>query len=281
MLCKTQALAAVIAIPLLCPKRAIIKDHVTQRCKNLGGFDTHCLIDANFSQNTLTATANIWCNREKLPGWAHHDGMDDASQMSSPRDGKRETGRIFVLIGPSGVGKTTLAEKAQSDGVADRVVTCTTRAPRPHETPGRDYYFLSLDEFEQRERKGDFVENEWIHGNRYGVLVRELSQAVESGRTAVISLGYGGARHVKTLWPEQVTIVGVLPPSSESLRIRLQGRGTEDNEMALRLQAIEDEAQRVRALADVIVVNDEFTAAYQQLYRWLSHKPSPNAMPEQ
>ena len=190
------------------------------------------------------------------------------------------TGRIFVLIGPSGVGKTTLAERAQRDGVADRVVTCTTRAPRPHETPGQDYYFLSLDEFEKRERNGDFVENEWIHGNRYGVLVRDLSRAVESGRTAVISLGYGGAQRVKQLWPQQVIIVGVLPPSSESLRVRLQGRGTKDDEMAVRLQAIDDESQRVHALADVIVVNDEFTTAYQQLYQWLFHGPTPKSSPD-
>lgn len=175
------------------------------------------------------------------------------------------TGRIFVLIGPSGVGKTTLAEKAQGDGIADRVITCTTRGPRPHEVPDRDYYFLSLEEFGTRVDNGEFVENEWIHGQRYGVLVRELSRALDSGHTALISLGYGGAERVKAIWPDQVTIVGILPPSSDSLRSRLKGRGTEDEEMAFRLRAIDREAQIVQKLADVQIVNDELGDAYRLL----------------
>lgn len=183
------------------------------------------------------------------------------------------TGRIFVLIGPSGVGKTTLAEKAQTDGVADRVVTCTTRAPRPHETPDRDYIFLNLNEFNQRQNNGEFVENEWIHGNRYGVLVSELSRALESGRIAIISLGYGGAHRVKELWPDLVTIVGILPPSKDILKTRLKGRGTHDDEMSLRLKAIDDESHVVHTLADVIVVNDELEDAYAALHNLLSGPP--------
>jgi guanylate kinase len=180
------------------------------------------------------------------------------------------TGRIFVLIGPSGVGKTTLAEKAQSDHIADRIITCTTRPPRPHETPNRDYFFLSLKEFESREFLGEFVENEWIHGNRYGVLVRELSSVLDSGRTAVISLGYGGAARVKELWPQNVTIVGILPPSPESLKNRLISRGTQDDEMALRLKAISVEADTVRALADATVLNDQLDDAYGALVRLIT-----------
>lgn len=184
------------------------------------------------------------------------------------------TGRIFVLIGPSGVGKTTLAEMAQEDGIAQRIVTCTTRTPRPHEIPNRDYYFLSLDEFGERDLNGDFVENEWIHGNRYGVLVGELSQALESGHIAIISLGYGGARRVKTLWPEQVTIVGILPPSQDILKMRLKGRGTEDGEMSVRLKAIDDESETVRDLSDTTVVNDQLNEAYRKLQLLLTTPPA-------
>lgn len=174
-------------------------------------------------------------------------------------------GRIFVLIGPSGVGKTTLAEKVQGDHVAERIITCTTRPPRPHEVPDRDYFFLTLDDFERRQSNGEFVENEWIHGNRYGVLARELSRVVEAGHTAVISLGYGGAARVKDLWPQHVTIVGILPPSPNSLIERLRDRGTTAEELAVRLKAVEDEARTVRQLADVTVVNDLLDHAYSVL----------------
>ncbi len=173
-------------------------------------------------------------------------------------------GRLFVLIGPSGVGKTTLAEKAQHDGLANRIITCTTRPPRPHEVSGQDYFFLTIEEFSLRQARDEFVENEWIHGNRYGVLIRELSQALESGHVAIVSLGYEGAKRVKALWPHQVTIVGILPPSLETLRYRLKDRGTRDSEITLRLREIDREAPAVEALADVIIVNDDLSDAYHQ-----------------
>ena len=191
------------------------------------------------------------------------------------------TGRIFVLIGPSGVGKTTLASMAQGEGIADRIITCTTRAPRSHETPGQDYFFFTLDEFTSLDLKGEFVESEWIHGHRYGVLVRELSRALQSERTALISLGYGGADRIKLLWPDQVTIIGILPPSPDSLRQRLKDRGTKDDEMILRLRAIDGESRTVKALADIMVVNDQLSEAYRQLRKILrtgssSHRIADN-----
>ncbi len=180
-------------------------------------------------------------------------------------------GRLFVLIGPSGVGKTTLAEKAQQDGLAHRIITCTTREPRPHEVSGQDYFFLSLDEFAMREARDEFVENEWIHGNRYGVLIRELAHALSSGKVSIVSLGYEGAKRVKELWPDQATIVGILPPSLETLLYRLKDRGTGESEIALRLREIDRESPTVKNLADAIIVNDDLADAYRQWQRLLSN----------
>lgn len=176
-------------------------------------------------------------------------------------------GRLFVLIGPSGAGKTTLAEKAQQDGLAHRIITCTTRPPRPHEVSGQDYFFLTLDEFATREAQDEFVENEWIHGHRYGVLIRELAQALSSGKVSIVSLGYEGAKRVKELWPDQATIVGILPPSLETLQYRLKDRGTRESEIALRLREIDRESPKVKRLADTIIVNDDLADAYRQWQR--------------
>ena len=174
-------------------------------------------------------------------------------------------GHLFVLIGASGVGKTTLANRAQDDGIANRVVTCTTRPPRSHEVPDVDYHFFTQDAFGERESHGEFVETEGIHGHRYGVLTQDLSDALWGDRPALVSLGYGGAERVKALWPDRVTIVGVLPPTVDHLRRRLADRGTDDAEVSVRLKAVEEEAPRVLALADVVIVNDELSEAYHVL----------------
>lgn len=139
-------------------------------------------------------------------------------------------GRIVVLSGPSGVGKSTLrrrvVEKAPVPLV--RSVSATTRPPRPGEVHGVDYYFLTPEEFAKKQQAGEFLESFQVFGGHwYGTLRAEVERHLSAGRWVLLEIDVQGARRVMELFPDAVTIF-VLPPSTEELKRRLLGRGTED-----------------------------------------------------
>src|SRR5437588_3701811 len=139
----------------------------------------------------------------------------------------RSTSRVFVITGPSGVGKGTLIR-----GLLERVpglelsVSATTRAPRPGEQDGIDYHFLTPEGFEQRVAEGEFVEHATYSGNRYGTLRAELERRAASGHGVVLEIEVQGARQVREAVPDAITVF-IAPPSREALRARLVGRGTD------------------------------------------------------
>lgn len=173
-------------------------------------------------------------------------------------------GHVFVLIGPSGSGKTTLADMAQREGLAGRIVTCTTRPPRPGEVDGVHYRFLTPDAFDASFRAGELLEREQIHGHWYGAPLAAVAEALEAGRTIVIPLGYEGARRFKTLWPDHTTVIFVMPPDLEALRERLGRRGDDAAVAEVRLARAREE-MAFAAQADAIVVNDDLDNAYARL----------------
>jgi guanylate kinase len=132
--------------------------------------------------------------------------------------------RVFVITGPSGVGKGTLIRT-----LLDRVPeleSATTRKPRLGETNGVDYHFLEDAEFDRRVAAGDFVEHASYSGRRYGTLRSDLDQRLERGAPVVLEIEVQGARQVAETMPEAVRIF-IAPPSEEALRTRLVGRGTD------------------------------------------------------
>ena len=137
---------------------------------------------------------------------------------------------VFVITGPSGVGKGTLIRLLR-----ERVpklalsVSATTRAPRPGEEDGVDYHFLSDDEFARRVDAGEFVEWAEYSGRRYGTLRSELQRHVDAGNPVVLEIEVQGARQVREAMPEAVQIF-IEPPDEEALKDRLVGRGTDDPE---------------------------------------------------
>ena len=175
--------------------------------------------------------------------------------------------RVFVITGPSGVGKGTLIR-----GMMERLsqlevsVSATTRAPRPGERDGVDYHFLSREDFDRRVRRGEFVEHADYAGRSYGTLRSELEGRVREGVPVVLEIEVQGARQVRAAMPEAVQVF-IAPPSLEALRTRLVGRGTdESDEVSRRLGVAESELEAQPEFAHV-VVNDRLEDALEQLTR--------------
>jgi len=173
--------------------------------------------------------------------------------------------RVFVITGPSGVGKGTLIRT-----LLDRVpglelsVSATTRGPRPGEENGVDYHFLDDAEFDRRVRAGEFVEHADYSGRRYGTLRSDLDQRLERGAPVVLEIEVQGARQVAETMPEAVRIF-IAPPTEEALRTRLVGRGTDSPEdVEKRLDTAREEL-RAQGEFTHVVYNDRLDDAVSAL----------------
>lgn len=149
-------------------------------------------------------------------------------------------GVLMVVSGPSGTGKTTLCRKLCDAGEAIFSISCTTRAPRTGEVNGKDYFFLSEEEFVRRIEQGEFFEHAEVHGRRYGTLKSFVKENLLRGVDVMMDIDVQGAAQVRACQDELVqqclVQVFVLPPSAEELGHRLSGRGTESQEnLSLRL----------------------------------------------
>ena len=173
--------------------------------------------------------------------------------------------RVFVITGPSGVGKGTLIR-----GLLQRVpelglsVSATTRQPRPGETQGVDYHFLTNEEFDRRAEAGDFVEYATYSGRRYGTLRSELEGRLTRGEPVVLEIEVQGARQVRETMPEALQVF-IAPPSRDALHTRLVGRGTDTEEqIEQRMRTADGELGAQSEFAHV-VVNDRLEQATGEL----------------
>jgi guanylate kinase len=176
-----------------------------------------------------------------------------------------EKGKVFVITGPSGVGKGTLIERLL-DAVPglELSVSATTREPRAGEVNGRDYHFLTPEEFERRVEAADFLEHATYSGNRYGTLREEVERRLAEGRSVVLEIEVQGARQVRAAMPEAVLIF-IAPPGPAALRERLEERGTDSPEaIARRLRTAEIELEAQDEFPHV-VVNDEVQKSASEL----------------
>lgn len=170
-----------------------------------------------------------------------------------------------VLAAPSGAGKTTLAHmlvERHPDMVFS--ISATTRAPRPGEKDGRDYHFVDDDTFGRMIERHELAEWAVVHGRRYGTPRREITSAIEQGKTVLLDIDVQGARQVRRMFAEALMIF-VLPPSAEELARRLSGRASEDPlERRRRLTNARKELEAVTEF-EYVVVNDELDRAYAQI----------------
>jgi guanylate kinase len=176
-----------------------------------------------------------------------------------------ERGKVFVITGPSGVGKGTLiARLLDAVPQLELSISATTRAPRPGELDGREYHFLTEDEFQRRVDAGEFVEFATYSGNRYGTLRSAVDDRLREGRSVVLEIEVQGASQVRQAMPEAVQIF-IAPPDPEALRERLVGRATDSQEeIEKRLRRAEVELE---AKVDFphVVVNDGVQEAASEL----------------
>lgn len=174
-----------------------------------------------------------------------------------------ENGRLVILSAPSGAGKTSIVRHLLASGLPLAFsVSATTRPPRAGEVHGRDYWFLTVDDFKGSIRAGDFVEWEEVYPGRfYGTLRSELERIWGEGRHALFDIDVIGGLDLKELYQDRALAIFVKPPSVEALEQRLRERGTENGDtLRMRIdKAVHELAYEDRF--DTVIVNDDLTTA--------------------
>ena len=195
-------------------------------------------------------------------------------------DPKRE-GLLVVVSGPSGSGKTTLCLSAMSVEPVYYTVSCTTRPPRPGEEHGRDYFFLSEEEFAARVDAGEFLEHALVHGRRYGTLKNQVLPALSMGQDVIMDLDIQGAQQLRECPDEAIrralVDVFIMPAGMDDLRARLSGRRSEsEEELDLRLRNAAAEMEHWQSYAFTIIsrTREADLAAFRSILSSERHRSS-------
>ena len=170
---------------------------------------------------------------------------------------QQKRGVLFVLSGPSGVGKGTL-KKMLLDEFKDQVldsISATTRKPREGEEPGREYFFISRQDFLDRIANNDFLEYAEFSGNMYGTPKDPVDEMLKAGKAVFLEIEVQGAAKIRELYPDVISVF-LMPPSMKTLEERLRGRGSEDEETINHRLVIAREEVRRASEYDYIVIND-------------------------
>ncbi|MEX0838318.1 MAG: guanylate kinase [Parvibaculum sp.] len=175
-------------------------------------------------------------------------------------------GLMLVLSSPSGAGKTTLSRRLlDSDPEIDMSVSATTRKPRPGEVDGKDYFFLSTEDFGIMRNKGEFLESAKVFGNYYGTPRKPVEEALARGRDVLFDIDWQGTQQLDESAPEDLVKVFILPPSAQELEKRLERRAQDPADVvASRMEKASDEISHYQEY-EYIVVNDDVDRAFAAL----------------
>jgi guanylate kinase len=170
----------------------------------------------------------------------------------------------MVISAPSGGGKTVVRSGLlKLNKKFDFSVTCTTRARRPGEVDGKDYYFVTPEQFRKLRREGKLLEWAVVHGKYYGTPVKSVMSVLDKGRIPVMTIDVKGARSVKRLFPDAVTVF-LLPPDLKTLVQRLRGRGETPENVSVRLNTARAEL-KVASAFDYLVINDRLPETIREV----------------
>ncbi|HAN04834.1 MAG TPA: guanylate kinase [Elusimicrobia bacterium] len=170
----------------------------------------------------------------------------------------------MVLSAPSGGGKTVVRSGLlKLNRKFAFSVTCTTRSRRPGEVEGKDYFFVTIPQFLKLREEGKLLEWAKVHGNYYGTPVKSVMAVLEKGRIPVMTIDVKGARSVKKIFPEAVTVF-LLPPDLKTLVQRLRGRGEAPENVAVRLETARSEI-KVASGFDYLVINDRLPETIREV----------------
>lgn len=175
---------------------------------------------------------------------------------------------IIILCAPSGSGKSTMVKHLLDTypGQYELSISATTRAPRGQEQHGREYYFISRDEFEQHISNNDFVEYEQVYeGLYYGTLKTEIERIQSEGRTIVFDIDVKGGINLKRIFGDDALAIFIAPPSVEELSHRLHGRGDTSEEMIQKRLAKAEIEMAYAPHFDHIIINDDLATAKKAL----------------
>ena len=173
-------------------------------------------------------------------------------------------GKLIVLSGPGGVGKSTVAKKVREAGDFWVSVSATTRTPRANEVDGHDYFFVTDQEFSRMVKADEFLEWAEFAGNRYGTPQEKVEHALLLGKNVLLEIEIEGAKQVKAHLPQSI-LVFLEPPTWEELVARLEGRGTDTPERRAERLELAQEELAAASFFDVILVNDQVESVVGKL----------------
>jgi guanylate kinase len=173
-------------------------------------------------------------------------------------------GKMVLISGPSGAGKSTVCRALLEDPRLVFSISATTRPRRAGEVDGRDYFFLTPEEFAERRGRGEFLEHAEVHGHMYGTLSAQMDAALESGHIFLLEIDVQGANQIRAQRIPGLSIF-IVPPDGEELRRRLVGRGTDLPEVVERRLAKAEDEDRERVKYDHVVINDDLERALEEV----------------
>ena len=180
-------------------------------------------------------------------------------------DQSASSGSLFMVVAPSGAGKSTLVNALlKQEPTLKLSISTTTRAPRPGEQHGREYYFTTPDDFLKRRETGEFLESAEVHGNYYGTSRTVITEQMQSGTDILLEIDWQGAHQVKEQFPHGVGIF-ILPPSIDALEDRLKKRGQDTPQVILRRVLAAGGEIAHAGEFEYVIINQDFASALSEL----------------